>query len=140
VLLARLDSMQPSRATFLPVVLSSLLAGALAIGLDAHLRTVYPPDDWRFVQIGREYREGADAVEAAGWDEAARQIKQGRALDRTLEAARMEILRGRGVLDEELIPGEFLQLTPDPHASGGPEDERVALAAAMRGIAEGLRR
>ena len=138
----------PSRRTLFTIVTSSLLGGALAIGISSWLLSParlppspQPPHDPHFVHIGQAYIAALGKTYASAWDEGAMGLDTGQNVSTALEAVAKAWSTNRTQLFDQMVTPEFGKLIPETakDADVTPQ-ERAAMAAAWRGFALGLRK
>jgi hypothetical protein len=138
----------PSRRTLFTIVISSLLGGALALGISTWLRSPsgptpspQPPHDPHFVSIGQSYITALGKSYASAWDEGAKGLDTGQDLSAALDAVAKAWSTNRTQLFDQMVTPEFGKLIPEmtKDADVTPQ-ERAAMAAAWRGFALGLRK
>ncbi len=133
----------PSPRTFLSVGLSSLLGGAVAIGVSWHMRGPEgppgPPRDPRFVSIGRAYLPELGKAYAAAWEEGARALDSGQPVSAAIAAVGRAWDTNRARLFDRMATPEFTGIVPESRRDADvTAQQRGALAAAWRGFAAGL--
>ncbi len=133
----------PSPRTLLSVGLSSLLGGALAIGVSWHLHGPEgpsgPPRDPRFVSIGRAYLPELGKAYAAAWEEGARGLDSGQPVSAAIAAVGRAWDANRTRLFDRMATPEFTGIVPESLQDADvTAQQRGALAAAWRGFAAGL--
>lgn len=133
----------PSPHTLLTVGLSSLLGGAVALGVSArlgeHSGPPGPPQDPRFVPIGRAYLPELGKAYAAAWQEGAKDLDAGEPISAAVAAVGKAWDASRSQLFDRMATPEFAKIIPESQkdAEVTPQ-QRAAMAAAWRGFAAGL--
>ena len=149
MLLTRLWSLFPSRRTLVTVALSSVLGGALAIGVSDWLA---PSDgangspqsrragiDRRYVSLGRAYLPQLGKAYAAAWDQGAKALDSGQGISAALDAVAQSWTVNRTEVYDKLLTPELAKIVSESvKDSDVTPAERAALAAAWRGFARGL--
>ncbi len=135
----------PCRRTLLTVALSSLLGGAVAIGVSARLgRPAGPPApaiDANFVHLGRAYLPGLGTAYAAAWEEGAKALDAGQPLSAAIAAVGKAWDANRTQLFDRMATPEFAKIVPESQKDADvTPQQRAAMAAAWRGFASGLGR
>jgi hypothetical protein len=138
-------AMIPSGRTLLTVALSSLLGGAVAIGVSAYLGRPAgppaPPTDPNFVRIGRAYLPGLGKAYAAAWEEGAKALDAGQPFSAALDAVGKAWNANRTQLFDRTATSEFAKILPESQKDADvTPQQRAAMAAAWRGFAAGLGR
>jgi hypothetical protein len=133
----------PSRRTLLTVALSSLLGGAVAIGVAERLShpagPPAPPHDAKFEKIGREYLPGLGKAYAAAWEEGAKSLDAGQPLSASLAAVGKAWDANRIVLFDRLAAPELSRIVPESQKDADVTPaQRAAMSSAWRGLALGL--
>jgi hypothetical protein len=138
----------PSRRTLFTIVISSLLGGALAIGIATWLRSPagpppspQAPHDPHFVHIGQAYIAALGKTYASAWDEGAKGLDTGQNLSTSLDAVAKAWSTNRTQLFDQMVSPEFSKLIPETTKDADVTPQgRAAMAAAWRGFALGLRK
>jgi hypothetical protein len=133
----------PSGRTVLTVALSSLLGGAVAIGVSARLGEPAgppaPPHDAHFVRLGRAYLPGLGKAYAAAWEEGAKGLEAGQPVSAALAAVGNAWAANRTQLFDRMVTPEFAKVIPQSQKDADITlQQRAAMAAAWRGFALGL--
>ena len=136
-------AMIPSGRTLLTAALSSLLGGAVAIGVSAWLGQPAgpppPPHDPNFVRVGRAYLPGLGKAYAAAWEEGAKSLEAGQPLSAAIAAVGKAWDASRTQLFDRLATPEFAKIVPESQKDTDVTPaQRAAMAAAWRGLALGL--
>jgi hypothetical protein len=145
--LDRLWSLLPSLRTLATILLSSLVGAALAIAaavwLQAHAKPALrpPPSDPRFVALGKDYLPRLGKVYAAAWEEGAKQLEAGSSISSALDGVSKSWSSNRTQLFDHVITPEFARIVAESVKDADvTAEERSALAAAWRGLSQGLAR
>jgi hypothetical protein len=139
-------SMIPSRRTIVTVVLSSALGAGLVIAASAWLGALHepnpgplPPRNVRFVALGKAYLPQLGKAYAAAWEEGAKKLEAGAGVSVALDAVAKNWSSNRTALYDHLLTSEFSKIvTESVKDADVTSAERSALAAAWRGLAQGL--
>jgi hypothetical protein len=145
-LFTRLWSLFPDRRTLVTVTLSSVLGGALAIGVADWLRTFegptgnpQPSRDRRFVSLGRAYLPQLGKAYAAAWDQGAKALDSGQGISAALDTVAQTWTASRTEIYDKLLTPELAKIVAESvKDSDITPTERAAMAAAWRGFALGL--
>jgi hypothetical protein len=129
-------------------MLSSVLGGALAIGVSDWLRMAEdptgnppPPHDARFVSLGRSYLPLLGKAYAAAWDQGAQALDSGKGISTALDTVSQAWTANRTEIYDKLVTPELAKIIPESvKDSDVTPAERSAMAAAWRGFALGLGR
>jgi hypothetical protein len=148
MLISTLWAAIPSRRTLFSIVISSLLGGALAIGISTWLHSPaepppspQPPHDPHFVHIGQAYITALGKTYASAWDAGAKGLDAGQDLSTSLNAVAKAWSTNRTQLFDQMVTPEFGKLIPETMKDADiTPQERAAMAAAWRGFALGLRK
>jgi len=135
----------PSPRTLLSVALSSLLGGAVAIGVSDRLRAPAgppaPPTDPKFVRLGRAYLPELGKAYAAAWEEGAKALDAGQPLSAAIAAVGKTWDANRTQLFDQKATPEFAKIVPESQKDADiTPQQRAAMTAAWRGFASGLGR
>lgn len=135
----------PSARTLLTIALSSLLGGAVAIGVSTHLGgsagLPTPPINPNFVRLGRAYLPGLGKAYAAAWEEGAKALDAGQPFSAAISAVGKTWDANRTRLFDRLATPEFAKILPESQKDADVTfHQRAAMAAAWRGFAAGLGR
>jgi hypothetical protein len=127
----------------LTVAFSSLVGGAVAIGVSARLGgpsgPPAPPHDPQFVPLGRAYLPGLGKAYAAAWEEGAKGLEAGQPLSAALAAVGKAWDASRTQLFDRMATPEFAKIIPESRKDADITlQQRAAMAAAWRGFALGL--
>ncbi len=133
----------PSGRTLLTAAMSSLLGGAVAIGVTLWLgRPAGPPSppyDPNFVRIGRAYLPGLGQAYAAAWNEGAKSLESGQPLSAAVATVAKTWEANRTQLLDRLATPEFTKIVPESQKDADVTPaQRAAMTAAWRGFAMGL--
>lgn len=133
----------PSPRTLLTVGLSSLLGGAVAIGVSLHLGAPGgppgPPQDPHFVPIGRAYLPELGRAYAAAWEEGAKGLDSGQPVSAAVAAVGRAWDANRARLFDRMATPDFARIIPESQKDDDTTpQQRAAMAAAWRGFAAGL--
>jgi hypothetical protein len=145
-LFTRLWSLFPDRRTLVTVTLSSVLGGALAIGVADWLQTSagptgnpQPSHDRRFVSLGRAYLPRLGKAYAAAWDQGAKALDSGQGISAALDTVAQSWTANRTEIYDKLLTPELAKIVSESvKDSDITPTERAAMAAAWRGLALGL--
>jgi hypothetical protein len=147
MLITRLRSLFPGRRTLVTVTLSSVLGGAVAIGVSDWLEsgspsgTPQPPHDRRYVSLGRAYLLQLGKAYAAAWDQGAKALDAGQGISAALDTVAQTWTANRTEIYDKLLTPELAKIVSESvKDSDVTPAERAALAAAWRGFALGLSR
>jgi hypothetical protein len=145
MLITRLWSVFPNWRTLLTVTLSSVLGGAVAIGVSDWLQpptpqgSPQPPHDRRYVSLGRAYLPQLGKAYAAAWDQGAKALDSGEGISAALDTVAQNWTANRTAIYDKLLTPELAKIVPESvKDSDVTPAERAALAAAWRGFALGL--
>ncbi len=135
----------PSPRTLLTVALSSLMGGAVAVGVSIRLGEPAgppaPPSDPQFVRLGRAYLPGLGKAYAAAWEEGAKGLDTGQPLSAAIAAVGKTWDANRTQLFDQKATPEFAKIIPESQKDADvTPQQRAAMAAAWRGFASGLGR
>lgn len=133
----------PSGRTLLTVAFSSLVSGAVAIGVSVRLGGPTgpppPPHDPHFVPLGRAYLPGLGKAYSAAWEEGAKGLEAGQPLSTALAAVGKAWDASRTQLFDRMATPEFAKIIPESRKDADiTPQQRAAMAAAWRGFALGL--
>jgi hypothetical protein len=142
----RLWSLFPDRRTLVTVTLSSVLGGALAIGVAEWLRSAEGPTgtpqsahDRRFVSLARAYLPRLGKAYAAAWEQGAKALDSGQGISAALDTVAQTWTANRTEIYDKLLTPELAKIVPESvKDSDITPTERAAMAAAWRGLALGL--
>jgi hypothetical protein len=131
----------------LTVVLSSVVGGAVAIGIAARLHPAgpspgpQPPHDPQYVQVGRAYLPQLGKAYAQAWEEGAKSLDSGQGISAALDVVAKTWTSNRTDLYDKVLTPEFSKIVTESvkDADVTPQ-ERASMAAAWRGLALGLGR
>ena len=148
MLITRLWSLFPSRRTLVTVTLSSVLGGAVVIGVSDWLPTSndhpgspQPPHDRRYVSLGRAYLPQLGKAYAAAWDQGAKALDSGQGISAALDTVAQTWTANRTEIYDKLLTPELAKIVPESvKDSDVTPAERAAMAAAWRGFALGLKK
>jgi hypothetical protein len=140
--------MLPSRSTLATIAVSSLMGGALALGISTWLwspeappASPVPPHDPHFFRLGRAYLPELGKAYATAWEDGAKGLETGQNLSDALNAVTKAWGTNRTQLFDRMATPEFLKLVPESKKDADvTPQERAAMAAAWRGFALGLRK
>jgi hypothetical protein len=142
--LNRLCLLFPSRRALLTVLLSSLAGAGVALAVSAWLVVPYnpgpsPPRDAKFVTIGNTYLPQLGKAYAAAWEEGAKQLEAGEGISAALDAVAKSWSSNRTQLYDHVLTPEFSRIVAESTKDADvTPNERSAMAAAWRGMAQGL--
>jgi len=144
--LNRLWSLLPSLHTLATILLSSLVGAALAIAAAVWLQAPArpapsrpSPSDPRFVALGKDYLPRLANVYAAAWEEGAKQLEAGSAISSAFDAVSKSWASSRTQLFDHVITPEFAKIVAESvKDTDVTAEERSAMAAAWRGLSQGL--
>jgi hypothetical protein len=127
----------------LTVGLSSLVGGAVAVGVSAHLGQPAgppaPPRDPQFVKLGQAYLRGLGKAYAAAWEEGANGLEAGQPFSTGIAAVGKAWDANRAQLFDRTATPEFAKIIPESQKDADvTPQQRAAMAAAWRGFASGL--
>jgi hypothetical protein len=133
----------PSPSMLLTVGLSSLVGGAVAIGVSVRLGEPAgppaPPQDPHFVKVGRAYLPGLGKAYAAAWEEGAKGLEAGQPFSTAIAAVGKAWDANRAQLFDRVATPEFAKIIPESQKDADvTSQQRAAMAAAWRGFASGL--
>jgi hypothetical protein len=144
ILFTRLWSLFPSWRTLLTVTLSSVLGGAVAIGVSDWLRpnnSPQPPYDRRYVSLGRAYLPQLGKAYAVAWDQGAKALDAGQGISAALDTVAQTWTANRTEIYDKLLTPELVKIVAESvKDSDVSPAERAAMAAAWRGFALGLKK
>jgi hypothetical protein len=148
MLITRLWSLFPGRRTLVTVTLSSVMGGAVAIGVSDWLRPLdspsaspQPPYDRRFVSLGRTYLPQLGKAYAAAWDHGANALDSGQPISAALDTVAQTWTADRTAIYDKLLTPELAKIVSESvKDSDVTPAERAAMAAAWRGFALGLKK
>jgi hypothetical protein len=148
MLITRLWSLFPSRRTLVTVTLSSVLGGAVAIGMSDWLLTSdgptgspKPATDRRYVSLGRAYLPQLGNAYAAAWDQGAKALDSGQGISAALDTVAQTWTANRTEIYDKLLTPELAKIVSESvKDSDVTPAERAAMAAAWRGLAVGLKK
>jgi hypothetical protein len=145
MLFTRLWSLFPSRRILVTVTLSSVLGGAVAIGVSDWLEPARPtssplaPHDGGYVSLGRAYLPQLGKAYAAAWDQGADALDSGQGIAAALDTVARTWTANRTEIYDKLLTPELAKIVPESvKDSDVTPAERAAMAAAWRGFALGL--
>jgi hypothetical protein len=133
----------PSPSILLTVGLSSLVGGAVAIGVSGRLGDPAgppaPPQDAHFVKVGRAYLPGLGKAYAAAWEEGAKGLEAGQPVSAAIAVVGKAWDVNRAQLFDRMATPEFARIIPESQKDADvTSQQRAAMAAAWRGFASGL--
>jgi hypothetical protein len=133
----------PSPSTLLTIGLSSLVGGAVAIGVSVRLAEPAgppaPAKDPHFVKVGRAYLPDLGKAYAAAWEEGAKGLEAGQPLSAAVAAVGKAWDANRAQLFDRTATAEFAKIIPESQKDADvTPQQRAAMAAAWRGFAAGL--
>ncbi len=138
----------PSRRTLVTVTLSSVLGGAVAIGVsgwlalqtpDSPTGSPQPSHDRQYVSLGRAYLPQLGKAYAAAWDQGAKALDSGQGISAALDTVAQTWTANRTEIYDKLLTPELAKIVPESvKDSDITPTERAAMAAAWRGFALGL--
>jgi hypothetical protein len=135
----------PSPSVLLTIGLSSLMGGAVAIGVSVYLHEpagpAAPLQDPHFVKVGRAYLAGLGKAYAAAWEEGAKGLDAGQPLSAAVAAVGKAWDANRAQLFDRVATPEFAKVIAESQKDADvTPQQRAAMAAAWRGLAAGLRK
>jgi hypothetical protein len=148
MLFTRLWSLVPSRRALLTVTLSSVLGGAVAIGVSNWLQTpdrptgnLQPPYDRRYVSLGQAYLPQLGHAYAIAWEQGAKALDSGQGISAALDTVAQSWTANRTEVYDKLLTPELAKIVPESVKDSDVNSaERAAMAAAWRGFALGLKK
>ena len=106
--------------TLVTVTLSSVLGGALAIGVADRLQTSkgptgnpQPSHDRRFVSLGRIYLPQLGKAYAAAWDQGAKALDSGQGISAALDTVAQTWTANRTAIYDKLLTPELAKIVPE---------------------------
>jgi hypothetical protein len=149
MLFTRLWSLFPSRRTLVTVTLSTVLGGAVAIGVSDWIRPSGGPTgspqsrhagiDRRYESLGRAYLPQLGKAYAAAWDQGAKALDSGQGISAALDTVAQTWTASRTEIYDKLLTPELAKIVSESvKDSDITPTERAAMAAAWRGLALGL--